>query len=259
MLTQIDKVILSKLLTLADLGYYTLATTVSSSLLVVVSPVVQAIYPKFCELQARHEHQAFANNFHKSSQLISVIAGSFCITMIFFSQAFLEVWTQNYAIARIVSPLLIVLSFGILMNGLMWIPYQAQLAYKLTRIPILINVVSVIVLIPSIIYVVPKYGAIGAAWIWVALNLGYFFISGGLMFKHILVKEKWVWYKEDVFLPLVIATLVILSLKIVLPYPTTIVSKLSVVSISVIVALICSGFASKYIRGQFYRLIFTDR
>lgn len=250
LLTQIDKVILSKLLTLSDFGYYTLATTVASSLLILVSPVVQAIYPKFCELHARHDYDGFADNFHKSSQLVSVIAGSFCITMIFFSQIFLEVWTQDIFTASKVSPLLMILSVGSLLNGMMWIPYQAQLAYQWTKLPIFINLISVIIIIPSIIYFVPKYGAIGAAWIWVTLNCGYFFISGNIMFKKILVAEKWEWYIKDVFVPLMVATVVISLLKIILPYPDTIILQLTSLSIAVFVGIVASGITSEYIRSQ---------
>jgi O-antigen/teichoic acid export membrane protein len=251
MLTQIDKVILSKLLTLSDFGYYTLATTVASSLLVLVSPVVQAIYPKFCELHARHDYNGFVDNFHKSSQLVSVIAGSFCITMIFFSQTFLEVWTQDSFTASKVSPLLMILSVGSLMNGLMWIPYQAQLAHKWTKLPVFINLISVIIIVPSIIYIVPKYGVVGAAWIWVTLNCGYFFISGNFMFKKILITEKWHWYFHDVFKPLIVTTIIILITKMILPIPDTMFLQLVSLSTAVFLGIIGGSVTSKYIRGQF--------
>jgi O-antigen/teichoic acid export membrane protein len=255
MLTQIDKVILSKLLTLSEFGYYTLATTVASSLLIIVSPVVQAVYPKFCELHARHDYNALASTFHKSSQLVTVIAGSFCITMILFSQTFLEVWTQDISTATKVSPLLIILSIGSLINGLMWIPYQLQLAYQWTKLLIFINLISVIVIVPAIIFVVPEYGSIGAAWIWVILNCGYFFVSGSIMFKKTLVTEKWQWYFEDVFLPLFVAAIAILAIKIILPYPNTTISQLTSLSFALIVAIISSSLASKYIRNQLFKVM----
>lgn len=255
MLTQIDKVILSKYLTLSDFGYYTLATTVASSLLILVSPVIIAIYPRFCELHAQDDYRGFAENFHKGSQIVSVIAGSFCITMIFFSQTFLEVWTQDINTAKNVSPLLIILSAGTLLNGLMWIPHQAQLAYKLTKFPVLVNLISVIFLVPAIIFIVPKYGPISAAWIWLALNCGYFFISGGLMYTKILKYEKTEWYIHDVIIPLAFITISISLVKIFSPYPTQLITQIFCLSFSVILSIVSGSMVSKHIRIHIFRTL----
>ena len=70
-----------------------------------------------------------------------------------------------------------------------------------------INVITVALLVPTIILVVPKYGAIGAAWVWVALNSGYVLIGVHFMYQHILNSEKWIWYRDDVFLPLAVGGL----------------------------------------------------
>ena len=50
LLTQLDKVILSRALTLEMFGYYMLATSVAANLLRLVVPVQQAIFPRFSTL-----------------------------------------------------------------------------------------------------------------------------------------------------------------------------------------------------------------
>ena len=44
LLTQVDKLLLSKLLTLSEYGYYTLAATVAAALYMLISPITQAWY-----------------------------------------------------------------------------------------------------------------------------------------------------------------------------------------------------------------------
>ena len=85
-------------------------------------------------------------------------------------------------------------------------PYQMQLAHGWTSLTIKINSVAVAILVPTILWAVPKYGAMGAAWVWVALNSGY--LVFGIYFFHtrLLPTEKWRWYRQDVFIPLVAAT-----------------------------------------------------
>jgi O-antigen/teichoic acid export membrane protein len=81
-----------------------------------------------------------------------------------------------------------------------------QLAHGWTALTIKINVVAVFLLIPAIFFVVPRYGAIGAAWIWVFLNVAYLFVDIYFMHRRLLPTEKWRWYAQDVAMPLLAAT-----------------------------------------------------
>lgn len=207
LLTQVDKVLLSKLLTLSEFGYYTLAATVAGALYMLIGPITQAFYPKFCQLHAQGNTAGLATNYHQGAQLVSIVAGSSAVVLFFFSETFLRLWTQDSELALRVSPLLSLLVVGTLLNGLMWIPYQTQLAYGWTNLAILTNLVAVTVLVPAILWTVPQYGAIGAAWIWVILNAGYCLISVQFMYRRILPQEKWRWYINDLIKPLAAALL----------------------------------------------------
>ena len=55
LLTQVDKILLSKLLSLSEYGYYTLAVVVSSAVFILITPITQALYPRLCELHARDD------------------------------------------------------------------------------------------------------------------------------------------------------------------------------------------------------------
>jgi hypothetical protein len=50
--------------------------------------------------------------------------------------------------------------------------------------------------------VTPRFGAEGAAWVWVSLNAGYVLIGVHFMYQRILVTEKWRWYIKDALIPL---------------------------------------------------------
>jgi O-antigen/teichoic acid export membrane protein len=212
LLTQVDKTLLSTLLPLTDFGYYTFAASVAGGLFMLIGPVTQAFYPKFCEIYACGNTEVLSETYHKGAQLVSVIAGSVAIVLIFFSETFLRLWTQDFYLAERVAPLLSVLVFGNLLNGLMWIPYQTQLAYGWTNLALYTNLVAVVFIVPAIIIVAPKYGAIGVAWIWVALNAGYLCISVQFMYRRILPEEKWRWYMLDVLAPLLPSAIAVFAI-----------------------------------------------
>ena len=79
LLTQVDTILLSKLLSLSGYGYYSLAATVAAALCMLIGPITQAWYPRLCELHAHGDTVALTDSYHKGAKLVSVIAGSVAI------------------------------------------------------------------------------------------------------------------------------------------------------------------------------------
>ena len=217
LLTQLDKVVLSRLLTLSEYGYYMLAFVVAGGLSILQAPIVQAWYPRLSQLHAANQTTELIEVYHEGAQLVSVIMGSAVLVLIMFSETILLLWTQDIELAQASSNLVKLLAVGNLLNGFMTMPYHAQLAYGWTGLAIRINVIAVVLIIPAIFLVVPAYGAMGAAIVWVCLNLGYSVFGIHFMYRKILTAEKWRWYREDIFRPMLFATTMALFLSLLLP------------------------------------------
>lgn len=201
LLTQMDKVLLSRLLSLEHFGYYTLAGVVAGGLYMMVGPITQAIYPRMVELHTSDNPQALARVYHQGAQLVSVLTGPVMVLLFFFSYGFIYAWSGNADLAGNTAPILAPLVLGTFINILVWMPYQCQLAHGWTSLTLKTNIVAVIILVPAILWLVPLYGAVGAAWLWVVLNSGYLIISAQFMYRRIMPGEKWRWYGEDILLP----------------------------------------------------------
>jgi O-antigen/teichoic acid export membrane protein len=217
LLTQVDKILLSKMLSLEQFGFYALAAAVASGLFALVSPITQAFYPRFCEFVALNDVVGLSRCYHDAAQLVSVVAGSLAIVLIVYSEVILGLWTQDSHVAAQAAPLLSLLMLGNLLNCMMWVPYQAQLAYGWTGLAIRINCVAVLIVIPAILLTVPKFGAIAAAWVWVALNTAYILIGAQLMYRRIMSTDKKRWYFQDIVLPLGASAILSLLIKSVYP------------------------------------------
>lgn len=212
-LTQIDKVLLSNLLSLEDFGAYMMASAAAGATFILIGPVVQAFYPKLCKLHTQHDAELFAETYHLACQLIVVIFGSLSLVMLIGSDLFMMSWTSNAEMSNSVSPLLSVIVLGNLLNGLIWLPLQAQLATGWTSLFVKVNFVALVLVVPTIILITPHWGAIGAAWIWVTLNVFYVVIIIHIMHKRILVGRKYVWYAHDTIKPLMITAIFIITSK----------------------------------------------
>jgi O-antigen/teichoic acid export membrane protein len=216
-LTQMDKIILSKMLTLEYFGYYTLASGVAVTLYSLISPLFNAAYPKFTQLVSIGDQFELKKLYHGLCQLMSVIIIPPTLVIAFFSSEILLLWTRNSVIAEKSHTILSLLIVGTALNGLMCLPYALQLATGWTKLTFYTNLIAVIILVPSIIYMTKWYGSVGAATVWVALNCSYIIINIQLMHRRLLPEEKWKWYFQDVGLPVGLTLLITMGWAFFLP------------------------------------------
>jgi O-antigen/teichoic acid export membrane protein len=260
LLTQVDKILLSRILTLSEFGLYTLASTVAGALYMLISPITAALYPRLCELQARGDTDEFTALYHKAAQVVTVIAGSVAIVVMVFSENILTLWVHDASLASRSAHLVSLLILGNLLNGLLWIPYQAQLAYGWTSLTLKTNIVAVLILMPAIMWIVPIWGAEGAAWIWIGLNTGYIFISMNFMYRRILRAEKWRWFFDDLIVPIGVGLVVAITIKWAVPKPVGTFEQLAVLSMSSFATLAAMALVCGYTRLQIkkYIMLFTN-
>ncbi|CAN5829088.1 polysaccharide biosynthesis protein [soil metagenome] len=247
-LTQLDKILLSRLLTLEMFGYYTLAGVVAMSLLRLASPVFLALYPRFSELVARGEQLELRQLYHRSCQLLSVLILPAALVIALFSGEILLLWTQNASTVQHTALVLSLLVIGTALNGLMHLPYALQLAYGWTRLTLYSNAVAAVVLVPMIFFATSHYGAVGAAAVWVLLNSGYVLASLQIMHTRLLPGEKWRWYLEDVGLPLAATLTIALVGRWAFPAGMTMLGVFFWVGVTGVLALLAAALAAPQVR-----------
>jgi O-antigen/teichoic acid export membrane protein len=213
--TQVDKLLLSRLIPLDQFGYYMLATSVCVLIYALVAPVTQALSPPIVAAATRGDAAAEAHLYHGGAQLITVVVAPVVFLLVGFGHDALFVWTGDAHLADTVAPLLALLALGTMLNGLMQLPYFTMIAHGWTRLSLVSNVVAVAVLVPLLLLVVPVYGGRGAALVWIALNLGYVLLQAPLLHRRVLRGEMWRWYGHDLVLPMAAAGLA-MSLAVVL-------------------------------------------
>lgn len=201
LLTQTDKVILSRLLTLERFGYYSLATTVASGLPLVVVPIFTAVFPQFSRLIARGEEASLRALYHSSCQVVSVAMLPIAVMLMLFAPEILRVWTRNPVIVANTHVLVTLLVAGTALNGLMYVPYALQLAAGWTKLALCQNAIAVVLLMPLLLWATNRYGPPGAAAIWITVNAGYVLFGIQVMHTRLLRGEQRAWYARDIGLP----------------------------------------------------------
>ena len=211
-LIQTDKLILSRMLSLQYFGYYALAITISGMAVgTIVSSITNSVYPKYSHFVFVKDEAGLSDIYHRSCQVLSAVLIPVVLVIAAFSYQILQVWTGDEKISANTYLLLTITAIGTGLNGIMYLPYHLQLAHGWTRLSLYINVAAIIILVPVMIAGVYKYGAVGGATVYAALNFSYIFITIQLMHRRILKDEKWKWYIQDLLFPLAASALIVMT------------------------------------------------
>jgi O-antigen/teichoic acid export membrane protein len=231
LLTQADKIILSKILPLEMFGYYALATAVASTLYHFIRPVQSAIFPRFTQLVSLNDQSSLIRLYHKSCQCIALSILPAALVVSFFSTEILLLWIGDPVTVENTHTLVSILIIGTAFNGLMNLPYAVQLAHAWTKLGLCTNLVATIILVPMVYFLARQYGVVGAACAWLFLNTGYIIIVIQIMHNSILKGEKWRWYFNDVAVPMLSALIIVSFWRVILPGEMS--------KISMFLALLC--------------------
>jgi O-antigen/teichoic acid export membrane protein len=200
--TQLDKVILSKILGLEEFGHYMLATVVVSGLYVLISPLFNVIYPRFSALVVKGDTERLVELYRLGTRTLVTMLFPIAMVLAFFGEDLVHVWTDDPVIATSVAPVIALLVIGSALNGVMYFPYALQLAYGMTWIPLTINLVLMCFLVPTIIFLAQEYGALGGAMAWMIAEVVYVLLGPWLTHRYILKGLALKWFLQDVCLPL---------------------------------------------------------
>lgn len=208
LMTQMDKVLLSNRLPLNKFGYYTLAGVVASVLYMLITPIGSATAPRLAELVARNDADYIRQTYHRYAQLMSMTLIPSAFVLFAFSDHLLMLWTRSIETTSEAAPIVSALCIGTMLNGLMCIPYALQLAYGWTRLTIWLSFVTLALLLPSLLWAVHFYGAVGAAWMWAGINLIFILVALPIMHRRLMPGELRNWYLRDVLPTLLVSGLV---------------------------------------------------
>ncbi len=254
-MSQLDKILLSTLLSLKLFAYYSIASTVASALWMIINPFNNAVFPKLVELISKDNYQRLKNFFHEMSQILSLLLLPIGFILIFYSKEILLVWLNDPVIAENTYLIMSFLVLGTLLNGLNSMPIYSANAYGWPMLMTYSNLFQSIFIIPLIIFMVNEFSAIGASIAWVIMNSTYLIITIPIFFRRFLKDEVKKWYYKDVLIPLFFSLLTCCISKLIAPDLNSLILKLMWISLTLFVSLVMTGLSMsvtrKYIFSNF--------
>lgn len=258
LLNNVDKVILTKLVSLEAFGYYTLAWSLANAVRLLADPVYLTFFPRLSQAWAAEDRSAMAHLYHQVCRFMSLAIVPFALTIAFFASEALLVWTRSPEMVANTTALLRWLAVGNLFLALAIVPYALQLASGWTSLALWSNLVASIVLVPLMAVLATNYGTLGGGIAWVLLNGGYLAATVALMHRRLLTGHAIDWAVNDVGRTVVPVLLALALLRFSLPTASTPLAALLALTLSFVVAqgvAVAVSPLSYAIRGRLMSLV----
>jgi O-antigen/teichoic acid export membrane protein len=198
LVTQSDKLILSKMLTLEAFGTYTLGVLAAGAINLVGGPISQAMLPRLARLAAERDDDALILLYRRATRWTCVLAAPMTFTLVFCAEPLLLAWTGRETSAREASSILKLYALG---NGFLVVAafqYFLQYARGSLRLHVIGNIGFVAVLLPLIVAATSRYGAVGAGGIWLAQSAFYAIVWTYIVHRRFAPGVHWKWLLLDV-------------------------------------------------------------
>ena len=204
--TQMDKIVISKLLPVENLGYYTLAVSLAMGIIVLVNPISVALLPRFTALFSSNKEQEASTLFNTVNILVAILIFSIIANMSFFSKELIWIWTGNMEIANRSYFFLPILAVSAGMISLTVLPYDIAIANGYTKLNNILGLLSLFITLPGYWLATKQFGAIGASYVACSIQtintLVYVYIINKKYIKSKCVKDL---YLQQFLFPFLIS------------------------------------------------------
>ena len=217
LLVNVDRIVLSKILPLDQLGVFFIVTTLARVLTLISGPFYYTYFPIFTHAMVKNDENDLAKTYHLASSQLSLVLMPAALILIIYPAEIFQIWLKHLKISQEFIYTASIYTVGSLFNSIMTIPYALQVSAGLTKLNFWQNLISISLLIPTLFILTKHLGPIGAGIVWFILNLGYFFIIIPIMHRRLLLNEMRKWYISNVGLPLLLCSLITVSSKLAFP------------------------------------------
>jgi O-antigen/teichoic acid export membrane protein len=206
--TQTDKLILSKVLPLAEYGMFSIAVVAAGAINAVGSPFSQAMLPRLTKLIAEQDEAEADRLYVRSTQAVCMLVAPAVAVLCLFAEPILRAWTGNPEIARYGAPVLALYAVGNGFVALAGFPYDMQYAKGDLRLHFVGTALTLVLLVPLFVLGAVYYGGPGTGAAWAAINGLYVLAWVPVIHARVFKGRHWQWMMRDV-VPIVAPTVLV--------------------------------------------------
>jgi len=197
-ITQLDRLLISKMLPLESLGYYSLAYNTATAISLVLSALSSALMPSFATAYAENARETLLQRYDIANRVALFGTGLVSFSIVFFGEPLLSMWV-NPAAARGAWCALAFLAGGFWFSAAVSSAYNIGVACRRPAPLLKISAMSAVIYVPVLYGMIFFWGIEGAAAAWLLLNAGYVFVIVPMVHRIILGIPVMPWFSRTLF------------------------------------------------------------
>lgn len=188
-ISQLDRIIGSKFLSLEEFGYYSIAYGCASTILLLISSLSSAMLPYFSLNQGNR--QILLKQYKYANEIMIFIVGFAVFPFIFYGDFILTIWVGSQAATFSYIPLAF-LAAGFCCSAALANAYNMTIALGKPEMTLKLSVLSALPYGVILYYLIVEYGLNGAAFGWLALNFFYLIFLTSIVNKSLMkISTHW--------------------------------------------------------------------
>lgn len=197
-ITQLDRLLISKMLPLESLGYYSLAYSAATAISMILSALNSALMPSFATAHAANTPEILLQRYDKACRVTLFTTGLVLFTLVFFGHSLLWIWINPVAAEEAWRPLAI-LAVGFWLSASVSTAYNVGVACRQPAALLKLSALSAIFYAPVLYVMILMWGVQGAATAWLLLNAGYVLTIVPVVHRNILNIPVAKWFGSTLF------------------------------------------------------------
>jgi O-antigen/teichoic acid export membrane protein len=185
-LGHVDKILISALVPLEQFGLLSMAVLLGSGITLIVLPLFNAVIPGIYAAALADDGEALRTASAAAERLVSTAVVPIALLLIAFGGPMVHVWTGSTALAGQAGPVVALVSLGLALNALMYIPYAVQLARGWLLPSLVANALQCLLLVPMVMLLTRHFGVVGGACAGPVLAAVHLLVAVPLVYRRCL-------------------------------------------------------------------------
>jgi len=257
--TQADKVLVTRFVPLEQFGYYTIAQSLAMFLMTLISPIQTAAFPRLAQIAAAGDAAGVEREYERATQYMILLLVPAASVLIAFAPSILLVWTRRSDVALHSATLLRIFAVGACCTGLSMMLTTVQGAYGWLRAIVTTSLVSASVAFPLTYLGVKMMGIQGAAVVW-TIQSGALLFTAPLAHRKLRLGRLMRWLLVSVMVPAALAAIIAFVGRSLIPEldPRTL-RFIILVGLVWVCCSVCTGVVLPYARNDARDLVLRLR
>lgn len=214
-MTQVDKLVLSKTLMLKDFGQFSMAVLLANGINILGGPISMALLPRMTRIaETSSDSTKLLQLYRHFTQIVVATLVPIGLAMYACSFQVMYVWTGDRELAHAIGPIMGLYALGNTVLAVNSFGYFLQYAKGNLRLHLIGNVIIATIFVTLVIIVSNKYGGIGTGSAWLLVNILYLIIWIPRIHKLLAPGLNSSWFINDVGQIVIAACIPLVGLEI---------------------------------------------